>query len=491
MKKNVLFIVAATIAAIAGIVPGVNAQNNSPYWSLQGNSNASTSKKLGTTNSIPLNLYTNNKIRMHIETSGNVSIGNNSTSDPNYRLYVKGSSFGIRGFGTTTGVLGESTNGYGLRGTSTASFGIYATSTNSYGGYITSTNSDGLDVYTSGGYYGVYATSGNTAGYGVYGYGAYTGVYASGGTYGSQAYGNSYGIYAVSSSGDGVYGNSSDGYGGYFSSTNSYGIRAATTNGFYAGVFDGAVYAFGGYYPASDRKLKKNIQDVSDAMSIINKLQPKYYEFKSDDAQYAAFHLPTGTHYGLIAQDLEQVLPNLVHTENLSVPVKVQPQMLKPKSADGKDDNQYQKAAVPTKTEVMDIKGVNYDELIPILIAAMKEQNAKIEALTQQVNALTASKQSSMSSAPAAIKLSGSYLGQSRPNPATGTASIQYSNLPAGAHAQLFISDANGKMIKQIALSSNSGNVNLDVSSLSTGTYTYSLLIDGKLMDSKSLQIVR
>jgi hypothetical protein len=46
-------------------------------------------------------------------------------------------------------------------------------------------------------------------------------------------------------------------------------------------------------------------------MSIINKLQPKNYEFKTDE-KYASLNLPKGTHYGLLAQDLEQVLPNLV-----------------------------------------------------------------------------------------------------------------------------------------------------------------------------------
>lgn len=46
-------------------------------------------------------------------------------------------------------------------------------------------------------------------------------------------------------------------------------------------------------------------------MSIINKLKPKNYEFRND-GKYAAMNLPKGNHYGLIAQELEEVLPNLV-----------------------------------------------------------------------------------------------------------------------------------------------------------------------------------
>ena len=475
MKQYSLYLMMAASIVMIGITLSTHAQNTSPYWSLAGNNNATSSSKLGTTNSASLRLTTNNTTRLYINGSnGYVGIGTGNSASSSYKLsvnssnsgiygsgstnygvygqggiygvYGTGNSYGVYGTGVNYGVYGNSSSGYGLRGVSTSSYGIYASSTNGYGGYITSTNSDGLDAYTSAGYFGVWAVSGNSSGYGVYGSGG------------------SYGVYGYSSGGNGVYGSTSNGWAGYF---------------------NGNVYSTGGYYP-SDRRLKRNIEAVSNAMSIINKLQPKHYEFKND-AQYAALNLPKGTHYGLIAQDLEQVLPNLVreHKANLS---PISPLMLK--SADGKDANLNQQA-VAVKTESMDVKAVNYEELIPIMIAAMQEQNAKIEALTQQVNALTASKQSGISNVSSAIKLSNSYLGQSTPNPAAGTTSIQYNNLPAGARAQLFIADANGKMIKQVQLGSNNGTVNLDLSSLSAGNYTYSLLIDGRLVESKNMQVTR
>src|SRR5437868_8036383 len=57
------------------------------FWSLYGNSNASSSSKLGTTNAISLRLFTNNVERMRITASGNVGIG---IDTPQQKLDVNG-----------------------------------------------------------------------------------------------------------------------------------------------------------------------------------------------------------------------------------------------------------------------------------------------------------------------------------------------------------------------------------------------------------------
>lgn len=50
-------------------------QNTSPYWSLAGNSNATATSKMGTTNSTPLKFFTNNFERMQITADGKVAVG--------------------------------------------------------------------------------------------------------------------------------------------------------------------------------------------------------------------------------------------------------------------------------------------------------------------------------------------------------------------------------------------------------------------------------
>ncbi len=294
-------------------------------------------------------------------------------------------------------------------------------------------------------------------------------------------------MYGKSYNGYSVYGENTKGYAaGYFHSVDGYGIGAASDNAAYAGVFFGSVYT-NGSYATSDQNLKKNIEDFTSAMSIINKLKPKFYDFKTD-AKYKSLHLPNGRHYGLLAQDLEQVLPGLVKKENFHIPVTNSADVIQPKTADGKDINNHT-AAVVTQTESIDVKAVNYTELIPIMIKAMQEQDKRIDALTQQVNALASG--SATVTNVTSRKLSDIFV-QSIPNPAKNTASIVYNNLPVNSNTQLSVSDAGGKIIKQMRLNkSGNGVINMDVSALSAGTYFYSVFINGKLADTKKMEVVK
>ena len=63
------------------------AMKSDAQWNLTGNSNATASSVLGTTNAIPLNLTTNNVQRLVIDANGKIGIG---TSTPINLLTVKG-----------------------------------------------------------------------------------------------------------------------------------------------------------------------------------------------------------------------------------------------------------------------------------------------------------------------------------------------------------------------------------------------------------------
>jgi hypothetical protein len=93
----------------------------------------------------------------------------------------------------------------------------------------------------------------------------------------------------------------------------------------------------------SDKRLKNNITELSSSLEIIKKLRPVSYTWDEKLNRQ-------GTDFGLIAQEVEEILPNIVkETETLF------------------DDNIY--------------KSVSYEKLIPFLIKSIQE-------LTEEINKL-------------------------------------------------------------------------------------------------------
>ena len=66
MKTHFFFIAAVVFATTFFVLQKATAQNVSPFWSAQGNNNATSSSKLGTTNNINLgSLYKQRKAHNH------------------------------------------------------------------------------------------------------------------------------------------------------------------------------------------------------------------------------------------------------------------------------------------------------------------------------------------------------------------------------------------------------------------------------------------
>jgi hypothetical protein len=115
----------------------------------------------------------------------------------------------------------------------------------------------------------------------------------------------------------------------------------------------------GNLYYGSDRKLKDNIKDLdNNFLSKLTSLNPKSYYFKRE--QYTGMSLPGDLHYGLIAQDVFRVFPNLVAT--LTSPAII-------------DTAGHEKFPATT------YQSINYLGFIPILIQSVKELNGKNDSL--------------------------------------------------------------------------------------------------------------
>ncbi|MBI5657585.1 MAG: tail fiber domain-containing protein [Geobacter sp.] len=97
----------------------------------------------------------------------------------------------------------------------------------------------------------------------------------------------------------------------------------------------------------SDVRLKENIVPVAAAVEKVSNLRGVSFDWKQGET---GKNFPAGRHYGVIAQEIEKVLPEVVST-----------------APDG-------------------TKAVAYTEIIPVLIEAIKEQQKRIEKLENILN---------------------------------------------------------------------------------------------------------
>lgn len=176
-----------------------------------------------------------------------------------------------------------------------------------------------------------------------------------------------YGIKASATNSTGAY---SANTGGHFTATGAsvlnYGVFATAsgaTQSNWAGYFAGNVYT-SGTYQGSDEKLKKDVVPLQSAIPQIMQLQPKTYYF--DAAAHPTMSLSTKKQFGLIAQDLETIFPDMVT-----------------------DVTEPDTSSNPTKAPNT-FKAVNYTQLIAVLIAGMQEQQKQIAEQQVQIVALKA-----------------------------------------------------------------------------------------------------
>ncbi|HTL81807.1 MAG TPA: tail fiber domain-containing protein [Bacteroidia bacterium] len=257
-----------------------------------------------------------------------------------------------------------------------------------------------------------------------------------------------------------------------------YGIYASATTAspnYWAGWFQGNLNVNGTYYMnssvfASDRNLKTNIDSITNALNIIEQLKPKTFDF--DQTVHPQMRLSDAHQYGLIAQDVEPILPDLVSEATFPA--------------------QYDSLGNQTSASFT-YKTLNYNAFIAILIRGMQEQNAKIDSLENQMNsccemnARTANNNTNQTD----VTLTNSesvVLDQNVPNPFAEQTTITY-NLPSTTKkAQMMFYDVQGKLIKVVDLAgTGKGQLNVFADDLSNGVYSYALVVDGQVSDTKRM----
>jgi hypothetical protein len=425
---------------------------NSNFWTIAGLTNATNSlSKLNFYNNIAGNIMTlsgDGKINMGGSAIDYTMMSVNNNTNSYYTMGVEGGYLAL-----SVHTRGVETLGYGDSSAVAGSF--TADNPNSY-------DNIGLQVYAK-----------NAANQSAF-YPINTGMYCSGtGNYftnyggvntGISCFGAGKGNYSygiVAQAGDATTNYAV--YGTYY--TSSTGTK-------YAGYFNGNLGGTGIYSYTSDQKLKKDIKPESGMMDKIMKLQPSNYHFRT--GEFGAMNLAEGLHHGLIAQQLSEIFPELVSEQVFPA--------------------QYDPKTHKITQEEVKYLGVNYTELITVLISGMQEQQKQIDQLSKELEQAKnlMNTPSTKRSDDTAESLNGSYLFQNAPNPFSQQSEIKYVIPGTVKYASIVLRDLNGNVVKSFDhLTAGTSSVSIAAGSLSSGTYFYSLILDGNNVETKTFVVTK
>jgi hypothetical protein len=274
------------------------------YWNYVNSGGA----YLGTSSNHSLFIQTNNTTQVTIDTSGNVGIG---TISPTSNAGV--TTLQVSSASSSSRVIWESQS-------TSRKVGWFLDSANNFGVYDYTGASERMRIDTSGNLLVNTTTVLNNA--------RVTVVNA-----------NPQIVARHSSATAGKYWNTP-----YIDTNNTLYIINQNNAGVY--ITDGAT----AWVANSDERLKDIIAPITSALEGVQSLRAVKYSWKSDADKVA--------HIGLIAQDVQKVLPEVVASAKLPL---------------SEDETEYLSVA--------------YTEVIPLLVAAIKELSAEVEALKAKVGA--------------------------------------------------------------------------------------------------------
>lgn len=213
-----------------------------------------------------------------------------------------------------------------------------------------------------------------------------------------------------------------------------------------------------GVYLGSDRRFKKDIQKFENGIDILKKIDVYSYNYRQDIyktevadslGKREKYEFPTTKQHGVIAQELEKVMPEAVKM-----------------NADG-------------------YYTVNYVALIPILIQSVKNQQLELENL-----------RSELANSNAQAKINQNLNAQNSstilnisPNPTDNDITVTYDLKQTISSCSIIVYDINGTTLLNNSANTSVGThtTNFSVSSLKTGSYFVGLVINGQVIYSKPI----
>jgi hypothetical protein len=314
---------------------------------------------------------------------------------------------------------------------------------------------------------------------------------------GNTALGYSAGTIANNGSYNTFIGYDADASGAGFTNSTAAGRGSRITASNQVRIGNSSVISIGGYAnwtDISDGRFKKNIKENVPGLSFINKLKPVTYNLditgletrlspkkeNNDNSSNEGMQNEIAAkekivYTGFVAQEVERTAKELNYDfSGVDAP---------------KNDNdvyglRYAEFVVPLVKAVQELSRMNDEKDAMIL-----RQQKQIDVMMARLEALE--KKNGISAASNAKAEEFAFMAQNTPNPFNSTTVINYSVPKMISSAKMNITDAQGKTVKTISLNNKQGTVTLSSNELTSGSYFYELIVDGKKFGSRQMTVVK
>jgi len=288
-------------------------------------------------------------------------------------------------------------------------------------------------------------------------------------------------------------------YGYILGNNNGSGVFGTTSGntyipGKYAGYFYGDIRTTddspekpsgGSWVTASDQRIKKDISNFVDGLNVIRKIRPVNYKYNGIGG-----YSPEKESIGIIAQEVQQVAPYCIGKTKILIKNSE-----KSSFSSSIVGSSIKDTTTGEEKYVAEILNYNQDGLFYAMINSIKELDSEVTDLKEQLKSAKGQRGADASGeqgkTPPIHELelaNNTVLFQNFPNPFGDGTTIKYFIPDNTSNAQIIFLDEFGSRLKEFKVEEKGmGQLNISTQNLSSGVYSYSLIVNGNVIDTKKM----
>ncbi len=337
--------------------------------------------------------------------------------------------------------------------------------------------------------------------------------------YGNTAIGRGSGVTVTTMDSNTFAGAGADAGGNNFGNCAAFGAYATAPGEgemmFGNGNIKGLYTSSAGLFQTSDGRFKTNIKQNVPGLEFINKLRPVTYNMDTKaldgfinagrstkpqviaHTQTQTFTDSTGTSHTTTTTTYDTIPgytpnPNADFSASTSI---VHSGFIAQSVDSAAKAIGYTSTIVSRPSNTNDPYALNYAEFVVPLVKAVQELSKEVDSL-KAANLKGAThtgnngNNDNSGKSTQDIKLAlpdAPTLGEPQPNPNSGSTQISYYLPDNTSGAKIIFTDMLGKVMEERVLQSGYGLLNIDTKNLPSGIYSYTLVIDGKVIDNKKM----